>query len=965
MNLNSVLAYNGDLYTQKLRSIVSSMISPGFLGIAEVQEQYDSLFASLPESFDALVALREPTVRDTAEVSFINRNASTLYLYCMVVNYLIDELVNENEKLNAYEAARLNDLIKLKSRIKQKFASIALAGGDVKFSFVESFNTSEFLVNSTNALRASEGYLTLPVDSVQTVSVSSFSVGSQSKGSLGSSDSNYPATSDLAEVLGGSLLQWEQLDSGPAILQLELNFAQEEIVNQLALKFYPIEEVSSCVATSIRCYSKGSSVELLPDSTKIDSEDNVIPFYPVKTSKMFITLQQTTGYQVVIDGQNAIDRKVISLSEIIAQRAVYKAEGAIESKEILVHGAPNACQVAVDTELTNDNLYTRELVYTVDDGSTWQPESVVGAFGGISSVFWKMVLRRNDTAFLQNSSVHAQESDYEYAVQLESVSGLRSPSIFSLRKKAISDKVTVIQPRIMRVGDPNKGLIIGRGTGDQLKLRLGMEITPDLAEDATVRVNGVVYTYVSTLSASTATDKHWTLDRDDYQHVVFGDGTNGTVVSDGALVTMSLDYESVDFEEVDDGYVTKFDHLFDPDPDSISLTYVAESFLAGKVILEKNKKTHKLPYRNIVADSIRFSEKNQDGTAATAMFVSAQTSFDDMAISGDYYVDTKNGYLYSFDLTPNSSVITVSFNFYPMQVLKKDNFHVLYEESKPVGVVVKKNIFPAKLITDSLGIALRLLTPIGIEALTYTSGLAGEHTFHFSRRHPVKMTVDASNLFADTDLIPSEEVALIDGHTEFLGLVRVVSEKTSEFAANQVASFVIRNGPKYYAPLGISFDSDLFVQELPAAPTLASPTGAWHIDETTGTVTIRLGPTPAEYLPAGIAYTYYYRDDTFDSTNKFSVDYKRGVLYSATPFKTLGTVSYKAANFYATYDVAALVEGSLFNRDNSTIEVRTEGSFDYSRLIKIIYPVKVNQISLEDLKNYYSPIVRSISFRFT
>jgi hypothetical protein len=965
MNLNSVLAYNGDLYIQKLRSIVSAMISPGFLGIAELQEQYDSLFEGLPENFPALVELRKPTVRDTADVELINLNASTLYFYCVVVNYLIDELVRENDKLNAYEAARLNDLIKLKSRIKQKFASIALASGDVKFSFVESFNTNEFLLNSANSLKASEGYLTLPVDSVQAVTISTFSIGSQSKGALGSSDPNYPATSDLSEVLGGAHLQWEQLDSGAAILQLELNFAQEEIINQLALKFYPIEDTSSCIATSIRCYSKGSSVELLTDSTAIDSEDNVIPFYPVKTSKIFITLQQTSGYQVVIDGQNAIDRKVISLSEIKAQRAVYRAEGAIESKEISVYGTPNACQVLVDTVFTNDNLYTRELVYTVDDGSTWQPETVVGAFGGIISVFWKMILRRNEAAFLQNSSVHAQESDYEYAVQLESVSGLRSPSLFSLRKKAISDKITVIQPRIMRVGNPMKGLVIGKGGGSELKLRLGMELSPDLAESSTVRVNGVAFTYVATLATSTSADKHWTLDKSDYQYIIFGNGTNGAVVSDGAVVTMSLDYESVQFEEVADGYVTKFDHVFDPDPDSISLTYVAESFLAGKVILEKNKKIHKLPYKNIVADSIRFSEKNQDGTAATPGFVTAKTSYDLVLADGDYYVDLKNGYLYAWTATANSSVVTVSFNFYPMQTLKKDSFTVLYEDSKPAGVVVKKNSFPAKLVTDPLGVAVNWLSPMGIEVRSYFTALAGEYTFNFSRRHPVKMTVDASDLFADTDIVPPEEIALIDGHTEFLGLVRVISEKTSEFAANQVASFVVKNGSKYYAPLGIAFDSALFITEVGAVPTMASTEGDWYIDLTTGTVSIRLGAGAGDFLPSGVTYSYYYRDDTFDSTNKFSVDYTNGILYSATAFQSGGTISYKAANFYATYDVASLVEGSLFNRDNSTIEVRTEGSFDYSRLIKIIYPVKVNQISLDDLKNYYSPIVRSISFRFT
>src|SRR3990167_1263823 len=881
MGLNSLITYKGDLFDQKVKESLKTFYDRDRAISIEQQNYLTDLVESAVIDIQNFFETQAVSIRDRAISEELTETISSMYLYAYLISKLLDDMYNEHQKIAGFENSKLNDLTKITSSIKQKLSSLGLISGDTKYVYVESFNTQESISVKSNTLRAVAGTLTLPVENTNDIAIRSYSIGSGSVGSLGSSDPSNEANPDFTSFLSGDILQWEELEGSSAKLVLEIDLSKEEIVNQLLIRFAPIEQVSAAMIESIRCFSKGKKIELLNEPVEINPADVAIPFYPIKTSKIFVTITQTNGYEFIV---------------------------------------------------TNDNLFSIDLLYSLDEGLSWLSSATIGAALSVDSLYWKVLVSRNDGAFIQNSSAHEAEIEYEYAYQLEFTSGLKSPSSFALKKKAINENVTVIQPRVLRKGGRYRELKIGEGSGVSTRIKLPVEVRSRLAKDAYLRVNGKKWSYVNTLTGQAATAEVWTLDKDNYRYVVFGDDVTGASPPDKSIITFSLDLEETQFEQVNDGYLGKFDYLFDPDKDNIHIIYVSESEASSKVILERGEDTHYLPYGNIVADSIVITEKTSSGSAYGSPIASTEVSFnsgDFTLASGQYTVDYQNGIIYLFEEIPNDDVMSVAFRYYPTKTIDNSKFKVVIEDSVPTGILVDRDSFPAKTITDNIGSNLQRLTPSGLVSYApFNVGNIGDNHFVMSRRHPIRNTVNASELFSNTETTPPEEVEYIDGHTEFLGLIKVQSEKTSTIAGPNVVSFVVRGGANYYGALGISFDDDtVFATEVSGVP---ASQGQWSVNTTTGTVSVHVG---SGSLVAGINYTYYYRDNSFETTNKFSVNYKRGVLHSISTFKSGGSLTYKTGNFFVGYDIATLVEDFSFDKNSSILEIKTENNFDHSNLI--------------------------------
>ena len=963
MGLNSLITYKGDLFDQKVKESLKTFYDRDRAISIEQQNYLTDLVESAVIDIQNFFETQAVSIRDRAISEELTETISSMYLYAYLISKLLDDMYNEHQKIAGFENSKLNDLTKITSSIKQKLSSLGLISGDTKYVYVESFNTQESISVKSNTLRAVAGTLTLPVENTNDIAIRSYSIGSGSVGSLGSSDPSNEANPDLTSFLSGDILQWEELEGSSAKLVLEIDLSKEEIVNQLLIRFAPIEQVSAAMIESIRCFSKGKKIELLNEPVEINPADVAIPFYPIKTSKIFVTITQTNGYEFIVSNNETIYRKVIAIDELKLQLTKYSQEAAIESKKIPIPVNPNSCEASIDIATTNDNLFSIDLLYSLDEGLSWLSSATIGAALSVDSLYWKVLVSRNDGAFIQNSSAHEAEIEYEYAYQLEFTSGLKSPSSFALKKKAINENVTVIQPRVLRKGGRYRELKIGEGSGVSTRIKLPVEVRSRLAKDAYLRVNGKRWSYVNTLTGQAATAEVWTLDKDNYRYVVFGDDVTGASPPDKSIITFSLDLEETQFEQVNDGYLGKFDYLFDPDKDNIHIIYVSESEASSKVILERGEDTHYLPYGNIVADSIVITEKTSSGSAYGSPIASTEVSFnsgDFTLASGQYTVDYQNGIIYLFEEIPNDDVMSVAFRYYPTKTIDNSKFKVVIEDSVPTGILVDRDSFPAKTITDNIGSNLQRLTPSGLVSYApFNVGNIGDNHFVMSRRHPIRNTVNASELFSNTETTPPEEVEYIDGHTEFLGLIKVQSEKTSTIAGPNVVSFVVRGGANYYGALGIYFDDDtVFATEVSGVP---ASQGQWSVNTTTGTVSVHVG---SGSLVAGINYTYYYRDNSFETTNKFSVNYKRGVLHSISTFKSGGSLTYKTGNFFVGYDIATLVEDFSFDKNSSILEIKTENNFDHSNLIKIIYPIKVVDTNIEDLKDYYSPIIKAFTFRF-
>lgn len=966
MNLNSVLSYKSLLIREKLEEIAKSYFHPEkafFQEDKDIIESFVETFKTDPIGFFKPV---EVTVRDRADKSIYNDGMNNSYSMFSVISILLSELNKEHNKLTGFEISKLNDLEKLKGLIKQKIASLELASNKYKFVWSENFETEDNLILTSKTCTLSGGLLTLPIKSKEEVSISSINIGALSVGQSGSSDTNYLNVGTINNLLAGGTFQWENTNNKNAKLEIEILFAKDEIINAIDIRFLSISGISSALIKSVKAFSKGSLIEVLPDPVTLTSTDDLITFYPILTNKISVLIDQPRNYDFVVTNITSLKRSVISLDKLKLYRIKYMSEGALESKEINIAGAPNASQVSLNIAETNNNLYSCSLLYSIDNKTTYNDSSVIGSYAGIKNLYWKFLVKRNDNSFENTSSVYSNEKNYDYEAQLNYVGSFTSPSTFSLNKKSINDSIFVMQPRIMKRGYKKKEFVIGKGTGAALSIKLGMEISPDLAERSIVRVNGELWTYSKSLIGLTSADKNWTLSKLDYKTIMFGNDTEGASVPDNAVVTFSLDNEKLNFIETDKGFYSSFDFLFDPDKDNIDLFTVSESKVNGKFILAKNKTVNKLPYQNIVSGSVKIAEKKTTGIAYTSPIFTNEEVFVDgdseLVSAGDYSIDYVNGYIYSKDVVPSDDVATVLFSFYPVKEIASSSYEIVYEDSVPKGVLIYKNSFPAEEITDSIvlspGTTLKNLTIEGLSNREEEASVSTSKEFYLSRSSPIPGTINVSALFSDPT--SPEEVAYIDGYSEFLGLIKVVSEYTSSFSGSGIKSFTVTGGANYYAPLGISFDDSVyFLSEKGSLGAVTTP-GDWFINTSTGTVSVWVSAG----LPAGINYSYFYKTNSFDSTNKYSVNYKRAVIYTLSDFITGGTVTYKSVNFYACYDVVKEIKNYTFDKNNSILTVKTENNFLHSNLIKIIYPVKNNDIDMKDLAEYYSPLVKSFDFRF-
>jgi hypothetical protein len=241
-------------------------------------------------------------------------------------------------------------------------------------------------------------------------------------------------------------------------------------------------------------------------------------------------------------------------------------------------------------------------------------------------------------------------------------------------------------------------------------------------------------------------------------------------------------------------------------------------------------------------------------------------------------------------------------------------------------------------------------------------GFTGSTTAkQLSYENIVQGTVKVSGLFADTT-VEAKEVVYIDGHSEFLGLIAMTAETTQEtVATGSTVQFTLNAGALVWLDTGVSFSDSTVFATLVGSVGAVNGTGKYFIEPTTGVVTVWVGP--AGTLSGGIEITYLYRDANFNPLNTYSVEYRRGCLYSSTAMQSTGEITYKAADILCRYDVAVPVP-SNYDPKSNTIEVRTDTLNPLNSLVKTIW-VKDNGLpTLESLAPYYSPLLTKLEFRF-
>ena len=890
----------------------------------------------------------------------------------------------------------LTDLLGKLKRIRQKRAALALWNNeDAKFVLSEHFLNLDVLDNryvseDTCYVDTAQGVLTLPVREQSPLLIGNIRVGSGSNGQVGNSDVAVTTNNiDPEYAVNGDPNNWfeyERLDSGPLELSLIIELSKTDVINNLTITPLNIGQAYSYVVENVIFTTSGSTVQLKDllgeadvDRMTIKSAGNdsewSLTFLPVQAKTITIRLKQNYAHQVAVASDNGNNtnrnRYAIGISRLGVNRIRYGGTGGINSTERDIRQGLYISIPVVDVWPPAPEFFDALMEVSFDGGETWiQAENVDDGIGSSivmegteTTMLWRLALSRDDNALDNATSFIPVESGIrEVDFFMKPVSRFKSPTTFSLPERPARGDIFVLQPRVARRGNRFKRVLIGAGTGISSSFELPFSPVEDGLDPETmhVYVNGIEYAYQEDDEALTT--EEWAFS-DDFSEIYFADDPTAAPWANGSKIAIVFDEERMLFEERSDGFYHQMGLLFDPDKDNINIKYHPRKSARRTMLLPRDKKVIDLGVKNIEDDFV-LSSKNG------ITYIAVSTRADLLVTSNGYLLDGVNGVLRLNSELDGDTVRAVFAHQSGVELSQKD-FDVVYDEKtvRPWGVRIASEAFRAKEVTDTVGgsLAKRINPLTGVFEARAAKISSATDAMTLTYDYVVRGSLRVGNdLFDQTYVTDSpEEVEFVDGKTEFLGLVTMDKESTVTTEADgisTVVNFKLAAGGLWYQGFDVLFgDTSVFANSKSSTGAVTG-VGDYHVADD-GTVTVFVGTGGT--LEGAISIYYYYEDPEFEAQNKYSVDYRNGVLYGGSDLQTDTAVTYKASSHKVAYNIAKEIDRYKYNKGTNSVQVRTEGLRGVNNLIKIIWAKQTDKVSLRTLRDYFSPIFSLFAFRFT
>jgi hypothetical protein len=216
------------------------------------------------------------------------------------------------------------------------------------------------------------------------------------------------------------------------------------------------------------------------------------------------------------------------------------------------------------------------------------------------------------------------------------------------------------------------------------------------------------------------------------------------------------------------------------------------------------------------------------------------------------------------------------------------------------------------------------------------------------------------------------EVPFVDGIIELSNIVQVHGESISLSGSSPLYTYILTKGNNLDLSSSPVFtNTTLFTTEVTYPP---DGNGDYNINLTNGTITV-FNDDIGSIVDFGTV-DYNFIDTTLDASlpGKFSVDYRRGRIYSFSLTQTPADdkkITYQYTNYAIDYNIAKPINSNSFIVDaenkqisiNDTEIIKAYNSIDIvsktRQIIKIMYQyVERTRDSIKDLDPYFSPIVK-------
>jgi len=947
----------------------------------------------------------------------------TMYRYIILMNMV--RVRSISEAYIKYINNQRTDLLELYGkirRIKQKKATLDLWGGGAdKYIISESFFNMDSIgtkyINSPACdIDPVSGCLTLPLVASAEIKPVNITIGSGSNGFPGNSDVAVTTNNiNPRFIFDGEAETWFEYEgqAGPLNLVLICELSKTEVLNQIDIEpvnlgsgiNYSVEDITfSSSEKRVATLKEMVSGEVDNDYFTVSSSENdsywSCRFLPVSCQTVTVRLKQSSSQigKALNPESREVNRRryAIAVRSIAFRKNEYSSIGAINSTETAIIQGLYAAAMTTQIFPRHEKLFEVYADISFDGSETWAkdvyslPESDSETQildGSASSAVWRFRIERKDSAFPDVKSLTDDEVEFDIESKQRSVSRRRSPIRMSLPERPVNHEVYVIQPKVGRRTKNRKDSIrLGSGrSGKRMRIPLGyslydMNLEP---EQLHVYVNGNLWTRVDNTDATelapSAVDGEYHL-TPAHDALVFS-----SHLPDGATVRFRFDEEQVLWEEAADGYYATLSSPFDPDPQNINIAGRPVYPVRVSKILPKGKKRINLNYKDIVyengGDQIDLVSTGSTGFLSAASVADLSSAYTAGYIR--YYLDSENGVLHLDRAIDDTHTVKIVFEHTQAEGTDRDKITVVTDGIIPTGIRVDKDALQLTTYEDkSRSKRNKRMDPIERKykrrEIDFTDDpLPGGKATILTHDYVVKGSVVVDSGVLDgknSNDFPMTEVDYVDGLTEFLGLIPMENEVTLSMKAGAtgIVTFRLAAGASVYTDLGVLFGKTSVFDPAKKANSLselqaigAANIGGYFIDFTTGDVHVTVGSGGT--LESDVAIKYSYYDPFFDSSNLYSVDYKRGIFFTSQIQKKSprsSNISYKTSKHTVAYDLATEIDRYKYDSATNSVRVRTEGLLRINSIVKVVWGKAVEGPDFGALRRYFSPIIQSVGVRF-
>jgi hypothetical protein len=868
------------------------------------------------------------------------------------------KLLNENDLL-------ANNIASMSKKVGQRAAVVKSMSGDTTAVVRQSFLSAEEIdsENTTNEMKIflSQGVATLPVTREEVLRVRNLGISNGSNGLNGNSDAEITTSLGyLSSILDGDPDNWfeyERIGDGPLRLNLDVILEEEQVLNYIKMGFVLPGDSRSFVIKDIVFNDKDGGVVSIKDISVRQNDESFwnavrndgvsdwdIVFLPVEVKRFTVKLVQRDSYLAPLRGELR-RRFAIGIKSIEVKRLSFASEGTLKSTEIPLRRPTYRMESRINAFPAS--LFSYRLTTKVGDIKVSQTSDreAIPLNGDERSLEYILKVEREDARLERASSVLPAEEAYELSSLSRPVATAQSPAVVPLRENLEDSKIFLMQSRVMRLGDEGFKTIVATQETRIFDLPFSLtdkNITPT---NLVVKIESNTYEYVA--EESLLSGETWTLNNKGDKVIVSSDWDGWGLVEIYALP------ELLNFELTSKGYEARFNYLFDPDKHTIDVLLSTGLNTTYSKNLSKNRKTEFLGHRNINLSTFKvfsalYGERNR------------VEYIGDLNDPDEYYVNAASGMITLFAET-GTDTWTAQFQASPQKLLNKKGYEILFDDEKPVGIIISPeevSAFSIREVVDE-DLLYRNDPLTGDWTQTTISGGGGRK---LSYEHIIKGTLSVSDGIISGEENPTE-ISYIDGVKEFYGAIQV-TERTNQISptAGQV-QFALAAGANTITADGFGFRFSVdnrFLVRKALVGSLATE-GDYHISGA-GVVTLKTTTT----LPANIEITYYYKDPEFVPDNKYSVDYVDGVLHSRSALNDNGRITYKVCPAVAKYFIAKEIEDFTYEAKRNTIEFPTEQlSLKEDRsIVKVFWRKKKGTGNAARMKEYFSPIFEAINYRF-